>query len=231
MTGAYFPAGHGLTFGAADTNLCVEGDPAIFATPPTSCLPFFWNPTADVAATPALLKTVLVQMMVNLELDDGDVARGDYVSLDVITETGQPLVEDAWPGVTQIVPAGFFVGVDTVSPGAAPATVGPYAATVTATGENSNVYRNVNTVAGQFLGMNAKVVGTIVAMAVGMALFGVSMIVFRGAQPLAFSTIVPATVVIGWQLGFISDAVVIVTAILFILAGGLWLFKTSVPTN
>ncbi len=226
LSGLYFAAGHGLTFGTATYDSCIEGSATLFAIVPTSCQAISWQASATIVANQALVKTILPQVMLNLQAA-ASAGVNTYVESDKITLTGMVFAREALAYINYAVPGAFIAAV-----GGVDFTFDPTASTssletsIQAVAETTDVYLGFLALSGQLFGMDVHVFGAFTTGILGI-IIAVSLAGFAAPSLSIAATLLIA--IAGVLMWVVPIQLVFVVIAALIVLGLMWFYR-RVPT-
>ncbi len=111
--GIYFPAGHNITYGDSNVQICVSPNPDLFSIAFSECEEPSWNTAAQNATAQ---RTLLGNIFKNIMLVKGikESRPGFYISDDLINVNGSIIVNEALPGAANLLPNTFDASHTTV---------------------------------------------------------------------------------------------------------------------
>lgn len=160
LSAIYLRSGHGITIGTATAQSCIQGSSTIFSPNVEICSSVIWQASTSLGDNSALTNA-LIQTMTNLEANM-NMQVGSFVSNQVITEAGILFPMEAMPAIVKGAPDAFYSGVSsqfddysTVPQGSA------LESAIIANTSNSTIYKALDNVGQQYLGMNVRTFGTL----------------------------------------------------------------------
>lgn len=222
LSAVYLKAGHGLTWNTTTFQTCIEGSASTWTTVPRTCLNLNWQDSASLTATPAVIEPWLVQLMLNLQQSNA-LPKNTFVSGAKITQTGTIFPREAFPVIMSIVPGAFFVGIAQAFQDFSPSTATPLSSSISTEAQASTVWKSVNSVRAEYLGVSVRTFGAIgfmlaaLAVAIGamMTMGNPAMAAFLGAMVVA----------VGVFMDLVPLAAVFVALAVMVVLGGAWLFR------
>ena len=223
LSGLYLGAGHGLTSGTSTYETCVEQSSSIGML--QGCQSILWRSTGTtLALTQALLEADIVAMTRNME-EGAEVSTNRWVANDQITEEGTTFPREAFAPIMDAVPAAFFAGVTGQGQDFDASGTMSLETALQTSAQSSDLYVGVTRVASQYLGMPERLAGSFVTLLIALV---VTAGIVRFTDNLQFGLIGAGIVVaFGTLMTWVPLAAALVSLVLGVLLGGLWLFRRT----
>jgi hypothetical protein len=106
--------GDEITWGDANVQAEIEGNPVLFETPQDDAENVNWNADADHDAMVETCTEDLREIFIDLEQDDPDVDAQEYIQAGGITMEGMGLVEVTFPHLIYLCPDAFILSVEPI---------------------------------------------------------------------------------------------------------------------
>ena len=222
ISAVYLPPGHSVPWGDTAVRSCLDG-PSNITPKPQVCASLLWHASATVADTPEVIRPVLVQMVLNLEVE-AKRPRNTYVNIDKITEQGMIFPREAFPAILFLVPKAFISGVSSAfTDYYPPSGVGALEGQITGQRQTSPFYQNLAIVAREFFGLPVHMVGSLfffsLALLLGAGLF------WATGNPVLGIVVAGMVVLAGSLAGFVPIAGVFAAVAVIITVGVAWVFR------
>lgn len=220
ISGLYFGAGHGLTWGDGAYQTCIEGSSSVFSPVPHSCLPLLWHSSQNLAATGEVMTPYLIQVVLSLE-EVFPKPPNTFVNIDVITEEGLRFPREAFPAIMSVAPGAFFARVeqamDDFDPSATPSDLESQMETAA---QESRVWQSVRDIGGEYFGVGVGVFGSILTLGAALAVIAV---VVHITHSTAVGVLMGGTIIgIGLFLDFVPmEPIWVIIAIALVLGSSL----------
>lgn len=228
VAGHYLAAGHGVTWGDASVQVCVESSPALFSTTTSDCRVVFWNSADNTQeAQRAAFESQVLSTFQVLEGIDELIPPSGYVLSGQLTGAAAVLALEAFGVIQDVIPDIFLNAsrslVDT-----------PFATPVPGSNQiQTDINATATAVIGQLNGLSADLgappewIGIGIFTAFGLVVFGAVMRVTQGNQPFAVVAFL-TTVLTGTLVGFVPVMVMAIAALLIGAVGVLYVLRKQV---
>ena len=226
LSGLYFAAGHGLTFGTAAYDACIEGSSTLFSPMPTSCMAISWQASTSIAGNQTVMGNILPSVVLNLQ-EAASASTNSYVEADKITLRGMVFAREAFSLINSAVPGAFGVSVAGANFEFAPTvTAGSLATELQTAAQSSDAYLGVQAVSLQLFGVSVHTFGAFATFIVGVIVI-VSLVGFASPQVAAIAFLLVAT--FGVLMFFVPVQLLFVVLAILIVLGFQWLYR-RLPT-
>ena len=226
LSGLYFAAGHGLTFGTTTYEACIEGSATLFATVPTSCMTISWQSSSDLNGNQTVMENILPQVVSNLQ-EAASAPTNSYVEADKITLMGMIFAREAFSLLNSVVPNAFVASVGAVDFEFSPTvTAGSLETELQTAAQNSDAYLGVQAVSLQLFGVSIHTFGAFTTFIVGAVVI-VGLVGFASPQVAAISFLLIG--MFGVMMFFVPIQLLFVVLAVLVVLGFQWLYK-KLPT-
>ena len=213
-----------ITWADSVTTSCIRG-PSTVSPRAEACAEPQWHSTSAVADTPAQLLTFLVPMVDQVE-EDGNYRKNRLVSAGLITEEGAVFALEAFPAMTVAVPAAFQRSVLEIATSFNPVAASTPIATLKDV-STEPIATAFDSFATDF-GTTRNVVGTLFMSL--LAVFVLIFVVRSTGGNFAVGTALGFLVLLtGAFVGIVMWAAVFVLALLVVIMGSAWWFRSQQP--